>query len=210
MRNIVLAGLLCFSLIFEVNADPVDHDPDDLKSNISLLASQCGYVLDESILSEISKSSSKTNEQIISFDFYISLKPADRPIHGKLSFGCFTVGSTAPKQDVTQRATAAEEIAQADSGGRYARNVIWQRRYEGKGWTGTIAYVNSVFGDQENLDIPDYFMICPDKGRLTCFSFEVVKAKLNKRESYIIPELIRGIGVSDLSKMAPESSDKRQ
>ncbi|WP_341316951.1 hypothetical protein WN982_37165 [Paraburkholderia sp. IMGN_8] len=195
MRNIVLTGVLFFSLILGASAESINHEPDDLKSNVSLLTNQCGYVLGKNILSEISKSSSKINDQIISFDFYVSLKPADRPIHGKLSFGCFTVGSAAPKQGVAQRPTAAEEIAQADSGGRYARNVVWQRRYEGKGWSGTIAYVNSVFGDQENLNIPDYFLICPDKGGLACFSFEVVKAKLNKKESDRIPELLEGIGV---------------
>ena len=71
MRNIVLIGVLCLLLIFRVGAEPANSDPDDLKSNVSLLASQCGYVLGDDILSEILRSSSKINDQIISFDFYV-------------------------------------------------------------------------------------------------------------------------------------------
>jgi len=117
MRNIVLIGVLCLLLIFRVGAEPANSDPDDLKSNVSLLASQCGYVLGDDILSEILRSSSKINDQIISFDFYVSMKPANRPIHGRLSFGCFVFESAVSKQGVAKRLTAGDEIIQSDSGG---------------------------------------------------------------------------------------------
>jgi hypothetical protein len=209
MKKIVLACALFFSLICDVIARPENHDSSNLWGNVSLLSNWCGYAFDEEILSQISKSTSKINDRIILLDFYVVLRNADRPIYGKLSFGCFMVESTAPKQGTTHRLTAAEEIAQEDSGGRYARNIVWQRRYLGVGWSGTIAYVNSIFGDQERSDIPDYFMICPDKGELACFSFEIEKTRLREKESDRIPELLHGINIANSRKEISEISDKQ-
>ncbi|WP_321839673.1 hypothetical protein [Paraburkholderia bannensis] len=194
----VVSGILLVLFIFSSfvdcsSANTKNIDSERLSKNTSLLSNRCGYVLDKNIIDKISKSYSKVNDRIISIDFYVSLKVADRPVNGKLSFGCFMVGAKESEASGLKRPTAAEEISQADSGGRYARNVVWQRTYEGAGWTGTIAYVNSVFGDQENLKVPDYFLVCPNKGKLACFSFEVQRPRLDRRESDKIPDLLRGI-----------------
>ena len=209
MRCILLAGILLFSLIFGGNAGAKDRGSGDLVGNVSLLADQCGYVINKPILNKISRLALKINDRIISFDFYVLLRSVNGPIDGKLSFGCVTARSGAPKPDLAKRQTAAEEIAQADSGGRYTRGIIWQRKYEGDGWTGTIAYVNSVFGDQERLNAPDYFLICPDRGRLACFSFEIQNGKLENQEGDRIPELLRGIAIVGHFNAFKNSSNKQ-
>ncbi|MDR5750386.1 MULTISPECIES: hypothetical protein [unclassified Caballeronia] len=209
MRNIFLTWLVIFSLIGASSAESVDNGSTDLQNNISLLRSQCGYVLDENILAKIVGSSSNVNGNVIFFDFYIVMKPRIKPIHGKLLFSCFVAGSTPTRSDIAQKTTAADEIALEDSGGRYVRDIAWQRAYEGKGWSGTIAYVNSIYGDQERQAVPDYFLVCPNKNGFACFSFEVVKEKLDRKESDRIPSLLGGIGI-DLPSTTPESTDKRQ
>ncbi|WP_431825007.1 hypothetical protein [Burkholderia sp. F1] len=194
VRNFALVVILFASSIFRADAESISSDSGDFNKNVLLLSSQCGYEIGGSVFREVSKSVSKISDQIILLDFYVSMALEDGLIQGKLSFGCFTVGSGAFKQEGARRLTASEEIARADSGGRYSRNVVWQRKYEGNGWNGTIAYVNSVFGDQENLSIPDYFLICPDKGKLACFSFDVLGVRLDRREIDKIPALLGGIG----------------
>jgi hypothetical protein len=208
MKNVALAGIAFLLLSSRLAAETINSTPRGMKSDYSLLAEQCGYALNKNIINNISKSSSKINDHIISFNFYILLKPASRAIRGKLSFGCFMRESSKPKQDTTHRQTAAEEIAQADSGGRYAHNIVWQRTYEGDGWIGTIAYANSVFGDQKKLNIPDYFLICPNNGELVCFSFEADKNELTRKESDRIPELLHGIMYVNSSKTAPATYDR--
>lgn len=208
MKNIALTWFLFLSLFGVASAESVNHGSVDLQNNIYLLANECGYALDKNITSEISKSSSTASDKVVLLDFYIVMRPGSRPIHGKLSFSCFAAGSAASRPEVTQKATAADEIALEDSGGRYARDIVWQRKYEGKGWGGTIAYVNSIYGDQARRTIPDYFLICPNKIGLACFSFEVVKAKLAKNESDRIPGLLGGIEIIDSLSTTPESSDR--
>ncbi|WP_157642190.1 hypothetical protein [Burkholderia ubonensis] len=196
VRKFASAGVLLMLLISIADAESINRDSDDFDRNILLLSSRCGYRVGESVLDKISKSSSKINDRIILIDLYVLMRLEKRLIQGKLSFGCFAVRPNISKQDKARRLTAGEEIAQADSGGRYSHDLVWQRRYEGSGWSGTVAYVSSVFGDQENLSVSDYFLICPDKDGLACFSFEILGARLNEGEADQIPVLLDGIGVA--------------
>jgi len=89
--------------------------------------------------------------------------------------------------------TARGEIANEDSGGRYSRHVVWERRYSGSNWSGTIAYVDSIFGDGSRLRIPAYILTCPKDVGLTCFSLEFERNDLTSEEVDEIPNLIHGI-----------------
>jgi hypothetical protein len=129
-------------------------------------------------------------------------------IQGKLSFSCLAGALSASPENSVLRTTAADEIALEDSGGRYARNIVWQRKYEGDGWVGTVAYVNSVFGDQSKQPIPDSFLICPDKDGLACFSFEVGKKQLKKQESDQVPGFLHGIALSNSQVTVPNGPDR--
>lgn len=201
---LVLSGsLLCFLALFvyaEAKAGLTSYGSNDLKSNEIIVANQCGYALDEKMSRRISKSSSRVDGQLVLVDFYLNLIPVRRPIQGKLSFGCLRTELAKPSKDSVQKTTAADELELEDSGGRYARNIVWQRKYEGNGWMGTIAYVDSVSGDQAKLVIPDYFFVCPDRGEVVCFSFEVEKTKLQKNEIDRIPQLLRGIALTRFKK----------
>ncbi|WP_124519030.1 hypothetical protein [Burkholderia stagnalis] len=210
MRNIIFPCVALFLLSEVTGAESSSNDLVDLHGNISLLENKCGYVLGENISSKVIRSLVSENEKIASFDFYLRMRLENRSIRGKLSFSCFVAGSRASEPGVVQKTTAADEIALEDSGGRYARDIVWQRKYEGKGWDGTVAYVNSVFGDQERRAAPDYFLICPNKGGFSCFSFEVVKGRLSRMESDRIPRMLGGIGIIDLRSTAPEKSDMQR
>jgi hypothetical protein len=199
MENVILACLMFLLFCGKSQAEPVNQESDDLQSNKTLLESQCGYSLDKDVLMQVSKSFSKVNDKEIFVDFYISLMPVRRTIHGKLSFGCLKGGMTGLQQ-VAQKTTAADEITLEDSGGRYARNIEWQRKYEGNGWPGTIAYVNSVSRDQSKKAVPDYFFVCPNKDGLACFSYEVEKTPLERKEIDQIPELLHGISFTNPPK----------
>ncbi|MDR5777668.1 MULTISPECIES: hypothetical protein [unclassified Caballeronia] len=199
MRRIVLLCLV-FSLGTGTARAASMADDGDLKKNLSSLEKQCQYQLDENLINRISKSSSKVDENVISIDFYLTIRPAKRDVEGKLTFACLTTKAEASEQKSLKKTTASAEIALEDSGGRYAREVAWQRKFEGQGWNGTIAYVNAVYGDQRKQRISDYFLICPDKNELTCFSFEIVKFKLSKRESNRIPEALLGIEIVNYRK----------
>ncbi|WP_250493862.1 hypothetical protein [Caballeronia sp. GAWG1-1] len=194
MRRIALLWVV-FSLVTGTARAASMVDDGDLKKNLSSLGTQCRYQLDKNLINRVSKSSSKVNENTISIDFYIAIRPSKRDVDGKLTFACLTTKAEVSEQKSLKKTTASDEIALEDSGGRYAREVAWQRKYEGKGWNGTIAYVNALYGDQRKQRIPDYFLICPDKNELTCFSFEIVKFKLSKKESNRIPEALRGIEI---------------
>ncbi|WP_407971959.1 hypothetical protein ACJ51O_30050 [Burkholderia pyrrocinia] len=207
VRHIFLVLLAFFLLDGAARGELVSNGIANHRDNIFLLENRCGYVLGENISSKIIDSSVRVNNKVISFDFYLVMKLGGRPIRGKLSFGCFVAGSSALGPSAVKKTTAADEIALEDSGGRYVRNIVWQRKYEGKGWGGTVAYVNSVYGDQERLVAPDYFLICPDAIYSPCFSFEVVGRKLGKKESDQIPVALGGIEVVDLRSAAPERGD---
>lgn len=153
------------------------------------------------------QSSSTVNDKVVSVDFYIDLNSMPA-IQGKLSFSCLAGALSVSPENSGQRTTAADEIALEDSGGRYARNIVWQRKYEGDGWVGTVAYVNSVFGDQSRQTIPDYFLICPDKDELACVSFEVGKSRLKKQESDQVSVFLHGIALSNSQNTALNGLDK--
>ncbi|HEY1999878.1 hypothetical protein [Paraburkholderia sp.] len=208
MKNILCALLVWFFFNGIAGAEYAPDSHDERQENIDLLSNQCGYALDEDIASKITISSINKNEKVVSFDFYTLVKLVDRPIQGKLSFGCFVTGANTLTPGAAQKRTAADVITSEDSGGRYARKIAWQRKYEGNGWVGTIAYVNSVFGDQVRLASPDYFLICPDKRKFPCFSFEALNKRLNRKEADRIPKMLGGIGIIDSPSTTPETSGK--
>lgn len=193
VRGIAFFCFVLCSLVGSTRAESVNPNSTDLQANQSLLASQCGYAIDKNLSAQILRSMSSVSDKVVSVYFYLKLTPVQRPIHGKLSFGCFSPQSEASQKNIPPKTTAKDEIALEDSGGRYARNIVWQRTYDGEGWAGTIAYVNSVSGDGKKRRSPDFFLICPNVDRLSCFSFEVEKLKLENAESDRIPELLRGV-----------------
>ncbi|MBP0606053.1 MULTISPECIES: hypothetical protein [Burkholderia] len=208
MRNVFLALVAFFWLDGAAIAELASNGRSNYRDNIFLLESRCGYILGENISSKTVDSSMNVNNGIVSFDFYLVMKLDGAAIRGKLSFSCFVAGSGVSSSSVANKTTAVDEIALEDSGGRYVRNIVWQRKYEGKGWDGTVAYVNSVYGDQERMRVPDYFLICPNAIYFPCFSFEVVGRGLEKKESDRIPVVLGGIEVVALRSTVPETNER--
>lgn len=207
VRNIFLMLLAIFWLDGAARAELASNGRPNYQDNILLLGNRCGYILGENVSSKIVDSSVNVNSGIISFDFHLVMKLDGDAAHGKLSFSCFVGGSSVSGSNVENKTTAVDEIALEDSGGRYVRNIVWQKKYEGKGWVGTVAYVNSVYGDRERLPVPDYFLICPSAIYFPCFSFEVVGRRLGKKESDRIPVALGGIEVVALRSTAPETNE---
>ncbi|MET3218018.1 UNVERIFIED_ORG: hypothetical protein ABIC48_005808 [Burkholderia territorii] len=210
VRNVFLALVAFFWLDGAAIAELASNGRSNYRDNIFLLESRCGYILGENISSKIVDSSVNVNNGIISFDFYLVMKLDRSAIRGKLSFSCFVAGASISGSSVANKTTAVDEIALEDSGGRYVRNVVWQRKYEGKGWDGTVAYVNSVYGDRERVRVPDYFLICPNTIYFPCFSFEVMGRGLAKKESERIPAALGGIEVVALRSTVPETNERNR
>ncbi|MDR1461659.1 MAG: hypothetical protein LBI68_00710 [Azoarcus sp.] len=64
-----------------------------------------------------------------------------------------------------------ETIINEDSGGRYGRNVKWERPFNAVNWRGRVAYVDSIFGDGQKMPMHQ-FVICPAPHGSACLTFE--------------------------------------
>ncbi|WP_143189412.1 hypothetical protein [Paraburkholderia lycopersici] len=133
MKKIVLACFVIYFFIGEAGAEPVNLESSDLKSNLALLSGQCGYALYKNISDRVVKSLSIVTDKVVSVDFYIDITSM-HAVEGKLSFSCLAAALIKSPQNSLQKTTAADEIALEDTGGRYARNIVWQRKFEGDGW----------------------------------------------------------------------------
>ncbi|HMC99429.1 MAG TPA: hypothetical protein VKH37_04720, partial [Ferruginibacter sp.] len=134
-----LLGIVC--------AQQLPGNNPDLSKAADLLGELCGYSLDNSILEKVKSSSIGFENNVFRAEFLLELKPVDRYLKASLYFGCFLPGKDSMGSKIGVPLTARGEIANEDSGGRYARNVVWERKYTGLNWIGTMAYVDSIFGD---------------------------------------------------------------
>ncbi|WP_321798761.1 hypothetical protein [Caballeronia sp. J97] len=195
MKNILVALAVILAPNQFANAQTAWHGEPHLNVDLSMLENQCGYKLGEKLLRHVKSSASRIENQIMSVVIYLDVDPFRRAIHAKFSFSCFIASTTGSSPDTAHRTTARAEIQAEDSGGRYTRTIEWQREFRGIDWVGTIAYVNSIYGDGEKRTVPDFFLICPNKDGMTCFALEVEKTTLSKKESDLIPGAIREISI---------------
>ncbi|MBY4766743.1 hypothetical protein [Burkholderia ambifaria] len=149
------------------------------------------------MLNKMKSSKSRFESDVFHADFYLELTPAGRRLMASLSFACVVKKKDMNGSGERVPLTARGEIANEDSGGRYSRHVVWERRCSGSNWSGTIAYVDSIFGDGSRLRIPAYILTCPKDIGLTCFSLEFERDDLTSEEVDEISNLIHGIFVSN-------------
>ncbi|WP_155888014.1 MULTISPECIES: hypothetical protein [Cupriavidus] len=191
------------ALIFGISGAQTGNDS---RKAIAKLRDSCGYEVGPSIISRIHSFDIKELEKSSVFDFNLLIDDAGRKIHGHLSFGCHKatsieniesgeVNSTANSKK-HNNLTAKEEIEAEDLGGRYARIVSWQRNYRADNFAGTIAYVNSLFGDGEKSAIPEYFLVCPEVPGFSCFSMEIGNInRLTKNEVFCIINILEDLKI---------------
>ncbi len=157
----------------------VAKSDSNVAGNLFKIKEYCGYALGDRLVSAVkgAKKISAVDSIVIVLDADFS--PKKRKISTKLTFGCNlmpqAVDSNGQYMKRDQPKTAKEEIELEDSGGRYGRNVVWERLYRGANIAGTVAYVNSVSGDRVKIRIPDFLLVCPNQPGLTCFSLEIDK-----------------------------------
>ena len=198
-----VAKFFCFGLVVVwifidgVCARPRPGADLDFAKAISLLRELCGYSLDNSMLNKVKSSKSRFESDVFHADFYLELTPAGRRLMASLSFACVVKQKDMNGSGERVPLTARGEIANEDSGGRYSRHVVWERRYSGSNWSGTLAYVDSIFGDGSRLRIPAYILTCPKDIGLTCFSLEFERDDLTSEEVDEISNLIHGIFISN-------------
>lgn len=173
MRRLVILFLLCLTSS-ATNARQVR----DLSEAYSRLHEFCGYTLGNFATFRVARANVEENEISITIRFHLLIDGQHRKVPATLEFGCrkpsFPVASDGfSATPGIQKMTAKDVIASEDAGGRYYRRVTWQRKYQGGGFSGTVAYVNSIFGDGEVMSIPDLYFSCPNRNGLTCYSIEV-------------------------------------
>ncbi|EDT03663.1 hypothetical protein BamIOP4010DRAFT_2822 [Burkholderia ambifaria IOP40-10] len=200
MKILLFSIVVASTFLGVVCAQQLSRNDPDLSKAAHLLGELCGYSLDNSILEKVKSSSVSFENNVFRAEFLLELKPVDRYLKASLYFGCFLPGKDSMGSKIGVPLTARGEIANEDSGGRYARNVVWERKYTGLNWIGTMAYVDSIFGDGSSRKIPAYFMTCPKVADLPCFSLEFERNDLVGREVDRIQDLIHGIYIVDHSK----------
>jgi len=179
----------------------------DLQKEVAALEAHCGYALDPVLQANVTAFQSDVKNNIFSIRFSLNMRPGKRLVAADLTFGCFVPGSSMV-HDAGAGTTASEEIALEDAGGRYARHVAWERSYEGVNWGGTIAYADAIAGDGQRQPIPGYFLVCPspDRPNSACFSLEVRKPRLTKRESDAIPALLHPVRLAHTAELGHDHS----
>ncbi|WP_157378108.1 hypothetical protein [Burkholderia ubonensis] len=194
MRAIFSAWMVGSIFYGVVAAHPASKEDVIVANNLNLLREQCGYSLDKSIVSRVESSESSVEGDIFRIYFKIKIVPINRPMFAVLSFGCQSPVPDSLDDDGKARVTAREEIAEEDSGGRYFRHVAWQRNFNNQNIIGTIAYIDSLFGDGVAQKISGYFVTCPNRSDLTCFSLEFQgEANLTREEADTIPGFLQGV-----------------
>ena len=117
---------------------------------------------------------------------------------GKLQWPSIFEGNPKLIQNLLSKKRSPKSIInEQDSGGRYGRQVKWERKFAAKNWHGTIAYSDSAFGDQTIIPESGYFIACPDDKNFNCFSLEIDQAeRLRKTDVNKITDLLREVRIS--------------
>jgi len=152
----------------------------------------CGYNISGKTFERIENIESTTNNGIQKNKITTTIKTGRNLIKTDIEISCHTTSSPA----TTEPRGAKSEIELEDSGGRYYRIVNWEKVVQGKNWLGTMAYVNSIFGDGENSAIPNQFLACPKLAPNPCFYIHIATpTKLSKRDSTQIINSMKDISI---------------
>ncbi|NMV41906.1 hypothetical protein [Ralstonia insidiosa] len=151
---------------------------------------------------------SEFNRQVV---LYLTSEINKKAIKYKLSFFCRGTGgesklqwpsvfegdSAAIQRLLSQKRSPKSIIQEQDAGGRYGRQVNWEKKFAATNWQGTIAYSDRVFGDQATIPESGYFIACPDNKEVSCFSVEINQTeRLKKTDVNKIVDLLRGVRIS--------------
>lgn len=164
------------------------HPPENSEEN-----ELCGYRIEGELAKEINtiNSEAKNGMRRKNIDATIELGTRDIPV--SIEFSCHT--SIAPSTEISK--TAKSEIEKEDSGGRYYRIVNWEKSINGKNWSGTMAYINTTFGDGEKITAPDQFFICPNESKNPCFYINIDQTiHLSTSESKRIQQILSDISMN--------------
>jgi hypothetical protein len=204
MKNILI---LLFTALLPLisngaGTSQLDISLDEVNNHLS---NQCKYELSDELQKLIIKKNFKQNEKITAVDFYFLIKAKAKKIQGKMSFSCFNESSNSQKNtDVktndtasvsTLALTAKEIIRNEDSGGRYMRLIAWEKKINTKNWAGTVAHVNTIFGDKTKIKVPDFFLICPASLQMSCIGVELPDKLIltNLEKNFLVDFLIKNI-----------------
>jgi hypothetical protein len=152
----------------------------------------CGYNIEGNLSENIKNVESTTSNNIQKNKISTEIKSGKNLIKADIEISCYT---TSPPVTIEPR-SAKSEIELEDSGGRYYRIVSWEKEVRGKNWQGTMAYVNSIFGDGEKSAIPNQFLACPKLALNPCFYIHIATpTKLSKRDSTQIINAMKDISI---------------
>ncbi|CAG9186074.1 hypothetical protein [Cupriavidus pinatubonensis] len=152
---------------------------EGVETALALLREGCKYELGEELLSKISSADTSHPPEavIIKFNLDILLSRRKKSGAAELMFGCNAKQSKFRDEEIDRSTkkirsttTAKEEIINQDSGGRYGRIIDWQRKYQGENFRGTVAHVDSIFGDGIKMPTAEQFYVCPAVAGFVCFS----------------------------------------
>jgi len=172
------------------------------KDNLEIEPEQdnyCNYTLGDKLKKASSPPWKETQSKVTVHALDLNIIINNKIKSGRLKFTCFeNLKQTSETPEEVTSPSAAVEIANEDSGGRYYRIVSWEKPIIGQNWKGTIAYTNSSFGDNQKILTPDFFYICPNNRVTTCFSFSFSETgTLKNSEAATIPQILSDIKINN-------------
>lgn len=184
MKNTIFILLLfILSPVYADNLDKVNLD------FIQYFEKKCHYSFDDkiidSIISHRDKQISIDEIEYTIFEFDLKIKLKEKITEAKLEFSCPSLDIEIPDH------TPEQIIKEEDAGGRYFRNIAWQKEIYGNNWKGLVAFSDYIFGDSGKIKTYD-FLICQKYS--PCFSYSInIEPQFKKQEREMALDHIKSI-----------------
>ncbi|CAJ0730772.1 MULTISPECIES: hypothetical protein [Ralstonia] len=207
--------VLALTFLLLISADALCQERESINNvDYYLIKKDCHFEFGDTLKRDItsiksfSNNESEFNQQVV---LYLTSEINRRPIKYKLSFFCRKTGSeiklqwpsvfegdsAAIQRLLSQKRSPKSIIQEQDAGGRYGRQVNWEKKFAATNWHGTIAYSDKVFGDQTAIPETGYFIACPDNKAVSCFSVEINQTeRLKRTDVNKIVDILREVGIS--------------
>lgn len=147
----------------------------NISSALDTARKECGYELKDIEKIILTAQTETINADGIQQTYVLDWSKAEKNFRAQLILDCAPSDSSMPDSDASSPVlTPRELISSEDSGGRYMRNVAWQRSVTAKNWTAHVAYIDYIFGDGQRTDTRD-FLACNIEIAMPCIKMSVIE-----------------------------------
>jgi hypothetical protein len=170
-----------------------------LNDGLATASARCGYDLAELRPMLIAASIDRLPHSGIKINFHLKSKYQTQAIYAQLSISCADPSNNAAHQseDIPD---AQAIIRDEDAGGRYFRHVASQKLVKGRNWRATVAVVDYVLGDAQQIR-KNEILACNSDMVSPCISLRVSKPqRLSKKHLNLVYSMIEQIAVTQVKE----------